>query len=186
MYLLKECQRLLQRPARDLLEAPEIREETFRPVDMILLEETRQRETEANEDDDAPDDLSEKDQQDVNDDDDGDQEASETASEEEASTLGEAQVEGSPSSGAAQPAEEIGVTDVSSGAAQPAEEIGVTDVSSTAVRPVGARVQESEDARPARSAEQPAGSAQHGTTSAAAQSSAEPVSYTHLTLPTKA
>ena len=40
MYLLKECQRLLQKPARELLEAPDIQEEAFRPVDVIAMEAT--------------------------------------------------------------------------------------------------------------------------------------------------
>ena len=47
MYLLKECQRLLQRPAREILEAPQIREDSFRPVDVVIMEETVDEETEA-------------------------------------------------------------------------------------------------------------------------------------------
>ena len=47
MYLLKECQRLLQRPKRELLEAPQIREESFRPLDVVVMEETVQKEADA-------------------------------------------------------------------------------------------------------------------------------------------
>ena len=47
MYLLKECQRLLQRPAREILEAPQIREDSFRPVDVVIMAETVDEETEA-------------------------------------------------------------------------------------------------------------------------------------------
>ena len=47
MYLLKECQRLLQRPARELLEAPQIRDDSFRPMDVVIMEETAKEETKA-------------------------------------------------------------------------------------------------------------------------------------------
>ena len=46
MHLLKECHRLLQRPARVLLEAPAIGEDTFKPVDVIAVEARWQTETE--------------------------------------------------------------------------------------------------------------------------------------------
>ena len=71
---------------------------------------------EANKDDGAQNDMSEKDKEDVSEDDDEDREASETASEEEVSTLG-----------AAQPAEEVGArvqefAQANLSAAQPAAE----------------------------------------------------------------
>ena len=40
MYMLKECQRLLQQPAHQLIEAPDVREEAYRPVDVIAVDET--------------------------------------------------------------------------------------------------------------------------------------------------
>ena len=43
MFLLKECQRLLQLPARELLEAPVMRDESFRPVNAIVLEESTEQ-----------------------------------------------------------------------------------------------------------------------------------------------
>ena len=47
MYLLTRCQRVLQRPAREILEAPQIREDSFRPVDVAIMEETPDEDTEA-------------------------------------------------------------------------------------------------------------------------------------------
>ena len=38
--MLKECQRLLQQPAHQLIEAPDVREEAYRPVDVIAVDET--------------------------------------------------------------------------------------------------------------------------------------------------
>ena len=44
MYLLKECQRRLQRPARELLETPDIQDESFRPLDVVALQTVVQEE----------------------------------------------------------------------------------------------------------------------------------------------
>ena len=40
MYMLRECKRLLQQPAHQLIEAPDVREEAYRPVDVIAVDET--------------------------------------------------------------------------------------------------------------------------------------------------
>ena len=117
MYLLKKCQRLLQRPARELLEAPEIREESFRPVDVVVLEETMQMETEANMEDEARDDMSENTMQDDDCDEDENMEASHASSEDEASPLGAAQTA---ATAAHVPAEEQMESGASSSAAQSA------------------------------------------------------------------
>ena len=89
MYLLKECQRRLQRPARELLEAPDIRDESFRPVDVVALEESTEKQTEPVVQEEAQPDFADNDVQadDCYDsDEDEAMEPSETASEEEPST----------------------------------------------------------------------------------------------------
>ena len=40
MYILKECQRLLQQPAHQLIEAPDVREEAYRSLDVIAVDAT--------------------------------------------------------------------------------------------------------------------------------------------------